>query len=39
MRFIECKDCLGENCLIDPMNIQLVEQYKEDQESITVIYR
>lgn len=37
-RFIECKDACGENCLIDPMSVIAVEQYKENGEEITVVY-
>lgn len=38
MRFIECKDACGENCLIDPMSIQLIEQTKENGKPFTLIY-
>ena len=38
MRFIECKDACGENCLIDPLSVQLIEQLKEDGKSYLMVY-
>ena len=38
MRFIECKDAHGKNCLIDPLSIQLVEQFKENDEFFLIVY-
>ena len=38
MRFIECKDAFGENCLIDPLSVQLVEQCKENGKPFCIVY-
>lgn len=38
MKFIECKDACGENCLIDPLSVQLIEQCKEDGKPFLIVY-
>ena len=36
--FIECKDSLGEPCLVDAYCIQAVEQYKDDNTEFCILY-
>ena len=38
MRFIECKDACDENCLIDPLSVQLIEQCKENGKLFCIVY-
>lgn len=37
-KFIEVKDALGEDCLIDPLSVIAVEQIKENSEIKTIVY-
>ena len=38
MKFVECKDACGEDCLVDPLSVQLVEQCKENGKPFCIVY-